>query len=351
MNRALGATLVALALAACGGGGEGSAPVTNAPTTPNTPGTSTDVVPSTGSLKPTAGSNTYPASGREADALAALNAARAGAGAGYVSQSVALDTAAAAHAKYLTTNITAGLVHNEDASKADYYEATPSSRMSKAGFSVGIATEVIGGTGASFKGADCILGLLNTVYHGAALLSQATYVGIGFGQDAIGVPLCVANLSNLASESYTQVAPSGALIAYPYGGQAGVMETFYVAYESPRPPANLFPNTTAGTPVIVNVRNADYVNHKAAGTLGVFVHKFELKDAAGNTVAASILANSGITGSGLTLNADSNLGEGFVVLVPLSPLARGIVYTATFTATLKTGGAALSKTWSFTTNP
>jgi len=348
MKKTIGATLVALALAACGGGGSETG--TAAPTAPSIPIAPSDVMSSTGTLKASAGAATYVAGSLQADAFAALNVARNAAGAGSVSQNAALDIAAAAHAKYLTTNIATGVVHSEDVGKADYYEASPSSRMSKAGFPVGISTEVIGGTGASLKGADCILGLLNTVYHGAALLSQATYVGIGFGQDAIGVPLCVADLSNLASESYTQVAPSGALIAYPYAGQVGVMETFYVAYESPRPPATLFPNTTAGTPVIVNVRNADYVNHKAAGTLGAVVTKFELKDAAGNTVAASILANSGITGSGVTLNADSNLGEGFVVLVPLAPLNKGTTYTATFTATLNVGGTPVSKTWPFSTN-
>lgn len=335
--------LLALALAACGGGGGG-----------DTGGGGTtspvDVVASAGTLKTSTGSFMYAANSLEADAFATLNQARSAAGAGYVSQSAALDTAAAAHARYLTTNITWGIVHTEDPSKGDYYEATPASRLAKAGFSAGFSTEVIGGTGATMKGSDCVLGLLNTVYHAAALLSRGTHVGLGFGTDAGGIPLCVADLGNLASESYTQVAPTGELIAYPYVGQTGVLETFYVAYEVPRPSATLFPNTTAGTPVVVNVRNADFVNLKAAATLNVAVSKFELKDAGGNIVPAGILANSGVAGSGVTLTPDSNLGEGFVVLVPLSPLSKGATYTAAFTATLKAGGTPVTKSWSFSTN-
>jgi uncharacterized protein YkwD len=349
--RNLSALALAATLAACGGGGGGD--TTGGGTTPPGGGTNppADVVASAGTLKTTAGTATYTQNSLESDAFATINQARGAAGAGYVSQSAALDTAAAAHAKYLTTNITSGIVHTEDAAKADYYEASPASRATKAGFAAGFLTEVIGGTGASMKGSDCVLGLLNTVYHSAALLSSSTNVGVGFGTDAGGIPLCVANLATLSSETYTQVAPAGELVAYPYAAQTGVLETFYVGYESPRPPATLFPNLTAGTPVVVSVRNADFVNFKAAGTLAAVVTKFELKDAGGNAVPVGILSNSGITGSGVTLTSDANLGEGFVVLVPLSPLSKGVAYTATFTATLKTGATPVTKTWSFTTNP
>lgn len=217
-----------LALAACGGGGGDTGGGSNPPGDGGTDPPA-DVVASAGTLKASAGASTYAANGLEADAFATLNRARSAAGAGYVSQNAALDTAAAAHAKYLTANITSGIAHTEDPSKDDYYEATPASRVSKAGFSAGFSTEVIGGTGAATKGSDCVLGLLNTVYHAAALLSQETYVGVGFGKDAGGIPLCVADLGNLESESYTQVAPAGELIAYPYAGQTEVLETFYVA--------------------------------------------------------------------------------------------------------------------------
>lgn len=347
LNTLLAAVILA-ALTACGGGGGGGDSSTpNNPSNPNNP---VDVVASEGTLKTIAGPATSHNS-LEADAYSAINMVRYSAGTGYVSQSAQVDVAAFAHAKYLTTHLTSGIGHTEDAAKVDFYEVTPSSRIAKAGFAAGYTTEVIGGTGASMKGSDCVLGLMNTVYHAAAILSPATHVGVGFGMDGAGIPMCVVDFAAAASESNVQVPPAGSLVAYPYAGQTNLLETFYVAYESPRPSATLFPSATAGTPVIVNVRNADFVNYKAAGTLAAVVTKFELKDAGGNLVPAGILASSGITGSGVTVSPDINLGEGFAVLVPLSPLVKGATYTVTFRATLKTGGAPLTKTWSFTTNP
>jgi hypothetical protein len=352
--RSLGAASLLAALTACGGGGGGSTTtppvggggggVTNPPV---------DVVNSSGTLQTSVAAPSYAASSAESSAYTALGVARQAAGAGLVAQSAELDVSAAAHAKYVTTNIsTMTDLHAEDSTKLDYYAASPSARVAKAAYAGTFSTEVIGGTGASLQGADCVLGLLNTVYHGAALLSQSTHVGVGFGADGAGFPLCVMDLGVATGATYAQVAASGSMTAYPYGGQTNVMETFYVAYESPRPSATLFPNTTAGTPILVNVRNADYVNFQAAGTLAATVTAFNLKDAGGNMVPAAILANSALTGgTGVTLNADSNLTMGFAVLVPLSPLSKGVTYTAEFSATLKAGGTPMTKTWSFTTNP
>ncbi len=358
LNTLLAAVTIA-ALTACGGGGGGDASSPSAPSNPSSPSapsnpsspspsTPANVVANEGTLKAAAGPATYSSDSLEADAYSMLNIARHSAGAGYLSQSAQLDVAAAAHAKYLTTNRTAR--HDQDPSKTDFYEVSPYSRIAKAGYDAGYATEVIGGTGASEKGSRCVLGLLNTVYHAAALLSPTTNVGVSFGTDGAGVPLCVLNLASKSSERNVQVAPSGSLVAYPYDGQTDVMENFWVASEVPRPPVTLFPNMTTGTPIIVNISNADFVNFKAAGTLSAVVTKFEMKDADGNLVPAAILADPGITGSGVTLHPDSLLGAGFAILVPLSPLSLGATYTVTFSATLKTGGAPLTKTWSFTTN-
>jgi uncharacterized protein YkwD len=92
MTRMLCAAFAALVLAACGGGGD-------TPPNPPPPGSgTTDVVAAAGTLQVTAGTATYESNTLEADAYAAINEARAAAGAGYVSQSAALDTAATAHA-------------------------------------------------------------------------------------------------------------------------------------------------------------------------------------------------------------------------------------------------------------
>jgi hypothetical protein len=190
------------------------------------------------------------------------------------------------------------------------------------------------------------------VYHAVSLLSRASTVGVGFGQDAAGIPMCVMDLAVPSTNAFGQVPPSGSIVAYPYNGQTGVLDTFYVAYESPRPSATLFPNTTTGTPILVSVRNADYVNAEAVAAQQATITAFELKDAAGNVVPSAILAHPTLrAGAGVSLNADGNLLTSFAALIPLSPLAKGATYKVNFAFTIKAGDASITKTWSFTTIP
>jgi uncharacterized protein YkwD len=359
-------SLLALTLAACGGGGGGSDSSTSSgsgsSSSDSGSGSSdsgsgsgstssdTDVVSSSGTLQTTADSTSYTSGSSQALVFSRLNTMRQGAGAGVVNQDTELDTASAAHAKYLTTNIADGFTHTEDSTKTDYYATSMADRVTKAGFSYSYVTEVIGGSSSSTDASRCVDVLLNTVYHAAALLSRVTSVGIGIGSLASGTPFCVSDLGTVLSDSYGQVPASGSLVGYPYSSQTSVPYRFYVAGESPRPSSTLFPGSYTGTPVIVSVRNADYLNFNAAGTLAVTINQFVLKDSSGNTVSSALLSNASMSaGSGVTLNSDSNLGAGFIVLVPYSALSTNSTYTVTFSATLKSGGTALTKSWSFTT--
>lgn len=292
----------------------------------------------------------YPSGSLGAHALASVNSARQAAGAGLLNQSVPLDVAAAAHATYLTTNIGA-TGHYEDPTKFNFFELSPASRISKAGFASGDSMEAISNSGTLLT-SDCVQKLLNSLYGAVALLGPATHVGFGFGANFAGTPICVSVLATPSNDLYGQVASAGSMVTYPYGGQTDVLEAFDVNIESPRPSLALFPNTIAGTTVIVNVRNADYLNLQAAGTLDFSISEFELTDKSGNQVPASILANPSLrAGPGLTLSADPGLLTGAAVLIPLAPLARDHTYTVAFSATLSAGGPVLSKTWSFTTRP
>lgn len=309
-----------------------------------------DVVPASGTLNATPAASTYAAGSLSASAYDAINVARTRAGAGAMNQAATLDVSAMAHATYLLTNIAGGISHSEDATKVDFYAVSPADRMAKAGHTAGYSTETIGGT--STAGADYVYGMLDTVYHGAALLSQANDIGFAFKVDP-NFPSQSLGVANLASgDVYGQVPAAGAFVTYPYNGQAGVFETFNAGNEVPRVSVTLFPNATAGTPVIVNVRNADYVNFWAAGTLNVTVNQFVLKDGSGNIVPSTIIGNAAIKGTaGVTVNADANLAESVVVLVPTSPLLKGQNYTYSLSVTLKAGGAAVVKSVQFTTNP
>ncbi len=335
---------------AAGTGTAGTSGGTNPPAGGSTlPGL--DVIPSGGTLQTSMVPTSYANGSLGGNALASLNTARRAAGAGLLIQSPRLDVAAAAHATYLTSNIGA-VGHSEDAAKINFFEISPPSRMAKAGFAANYWVEAIS-AGGTLLGSNCVEQLLNSVYHAVAVLSPATHVGFGFvGANFATTPICVSDLATLSSDAFGQVARAGALLTYPYGGQTGVLESFDVNDESPRPSLVLIPNDIAGTPVIVNVRNADYVNFFAAGTLNASVTRFELTDQGGNLVPAIILAHPSLqAGDGIALSADPILLTGAIVLVPLTPLIRAQTYTVAFSATLKAGSPALERTWSFTTRP
>ncbi len=313
-------------------------------------------VPSVGTLQITAPAANYAPGSAESAAWRDLNTVRVVAGAGWLVQSNQLDTAAAAHANYLVRNIGA-TGHAEQQDKIDYYEASPGSRVGKAGFSASFVTEtisdyrsVLGG----LQGPGCAEELLNSVYNAVALLGPATHVGLrGWVSTFSGAQFCLGLVAAPSTQPEGQVVAAGKMVTYPYGGQTGVIESVNLQVELPRPSSTLLPNDLAGTPVIVNVRNADYLNLGLAGSLNVQVTKFEISDPlSGNVVPAAILAHAAIKGGGgVVLSEDPNLPVGTVVLVPLSPLLRGQIYDVSFAATLKDSGPALQKTWSFTTRP
>jgi hypothetical protein len=356
-SQLLAAVALASALAACGGGGGDSTSTSSSTSTSgsgsgstsSSGSTTTDVVSSAGNLQTTAIASTYGA-GSDGDAYyTTLNTVRLSAGAGVLNQNAALDTASAAHALYEVANYaTEGYSHTEVATSTDFYGVTFTDRDTTAGYTSALGTEV---QASSFTGSQFAFYLLSTAYHGAALLSDSTDVGYGasvYPSSAGGGYFTVSDLGAPSTYPYGQVAASGSFIAYPYSGQTGVEGTFSVNAESPRVSTTLFPAATAGAPVIVNIRNADYVNFNAQGTLAPVVTSFTLKDASGTVVPAVIIANSAITGgTGVTVNSDTELGAGVVELIATSPLTSGVTYTVTFTATLKTGGTPLTSTWTF----
>ena len=372
-----GALAVLVTLAACGGGGSpepiasapapapiggGSAGQSPAPAPAPTPApdpapTGVDNTPvagsisSSGNLQTSVPAPTYPRTSQQFDAFTTLNTVRAAAGAGKVAQSFPIDLASQAHADYVQTNIaTLTDWHAEQPSKPDFYAQTVGERLSKAGYDVFYATEVIGGTGASLKASDCVYGLLNTVYHAAAILGQAFDVGIGIAADAANIPLCVIDFGHTMSWTDGQVPGSGKFVSYPYAGQAGVEYTSYLGNEIPRVSISLVPSATAGTPVIVSMHNADFVNAQGTAQFDPKIKTLQLSGPAG-VVPAVIVAEPKIKSAGAQLNADGALPSGTAVLIPLSPLTANTTYTVTFDATITTKGNQVGGTWNFKTKP
>lgn len=340
--KVLFALTAATALTACGGGGDSPAPSpTPAPSPVPTP---PPPVGTNGTLQTSVAAAIY-ADQRRVAAFNQFNTVRQGAGAGLLAQSAALDASASSHAKYLTDNgfNTADSAHDETSGLPDYTGANPFTRMQAQGYSYSFATEVIGDIGSSSATSDCVGDLLDTVYHAVSMLSRVTDVGFGFGSGT-AAGMCTIDMGSPLSGSARQIPPSGAIVAYPYDGSTVAHGTFRVSNESPRVPASLLPNATAGTPVVVGFRNQDVV---AGGV--VSISQFSIATSLGATVPAIVLAGS--TVSGTNVNQDATLtgdgGKEFAVLVPSSPLAAG-TYTVTLHATISGGRAISLTTWSFT---
>jgi hypothetical protein len=353
-------TIALAALTACGGGGSDSSAPAGGTSGGSTGGTTT-IVDASGTLLTSSSTSTYTVGSMGQEVYDALNAARLASGAGALMQSIALDVAASAHGGYLTSvlnnasltpaqqaEFASGTLHQEFADLVPsnlFYASTPQDRAVKAGLvSTGVASEGIAGghklVNGQFAvdGASCAAGLLGTVYHADTALSPYTLVSVAQFTDGIGEPGCVVDYAR--PTGYGQVRPAGSVVANP-APNSTVSGTFLINTESPRPAASLIPGATAGTPILVSVYNADYIN--ANGAAAPTVTKFEVRDAGGNLVDAVILGATDIAGT--SVNADALLSAGTVVLIPKAPLAAG-VYSVSFAGTIK--GAAVTKAWSFT---
>ncbi len=350
--KVLFALAAATTLVACGGGGGDSpsptppAPVPTpaqvpvpAPAPAPAPG---PAVGTNGTLQTSVAAASYP-DARRLNAFNQLNAARGGAGAGLLAQSASLDTSAASHAAYLTVNgfNSADSAHDETAGLVDFTGADPFVRMQNAGYGYySFATEVIGDIGSTSATSDCVGDLLDTVYHAVSMLSRSTDAGFGFGSGT-AAGMCTIDMA-APRDATRQIPPSGAIVAYPYGGSTVAHGTFHVSNETPRVSLALLPNATAGTPIVAGFRNQDAV---AGGT--VTITQFSIANAAGKALPGVILAGPDVAGTNVNSDDGLKYDPDFAVLVPVAPLPAG-TYTVTLQATISGGQALALTSWSFT---
>jgi uncharacterized protein YkwD len=341
------------ALTACGGGG-GDPPAPVPPPPPPAPAPSPVPVAGTnGTLQASVAAASYsgPLASRQLAAFNELNAVRLGAGAGLLAQSTMLDTSATKHTAYLTANgfNTTLSAHDESEAGIGFYGADPFARMKNAGYNYSYATEVIGDIGSTSSTNDCVADLLDTVYHAASMLSRVTEVGVGFGgAGSAAAGMCTIDMASALAGggSAKQIPPSGAIVAYPYGGSTVAHGTFHVDNESPRVSRSLISTSTAGTPVIIGFRNQDVV---AGGA--VLITQFTMATSGGTAVPGVILGaiaqGSAAAVTGTNVNADASLDTDFAAFVPSNPLTPG-TYTVTLHALISGGQALGLTTWSFT---
>ncbi|EFI62003.1 Allergen V5/Tpx-1 family protein [Comamonas thiooxydans] len=263
-----------------------------------------------------------------------------------VKQRAELDESAGRHAKYLQVNKTLG--HVEYAGNPDYYAATLSERIAKAGFetmgAIEIASAVSGGTlfaGAGGFSADEPSGLDNikqlfaTVYHLQGALGEHSDMGIGFSisENISAVPgttnFYSAAVVNFGTPQGSQpVAYAGSDVrTFPCEGVADVAPAFIG--ESPSPfPARDFNAAPMGMPI--------YVAAPAQQKIALSSYKVT---SSGSSVQAQTLTSSN--------DPQRLVKENEVFIVPDAPLQSNTAYQVEITGTVN--GKHFAKSFSYRT--
>lgn len=333
-----------LALAACGGGGDSGGTGTSGGTTP--PATTTPSNPSTPtSVAPVTDVPAASYTDLRATLFTQLNDFRAAVGVGKLKQDTKLDVAAQAHADYLKANLT--VTHDELSTNTGYYEATPRSRATKAGVDASQwIAEVAGGTALlPISQVPMCMRMTNSVYHQQAILGNAENVGLGINDYACSIDMAVVTLGGVSGSPPANSLPvgNGQLMAANAIGVtpiAGSTVDGAMPAENPQPAPDI---ASPGHPLMVRVR-ADTTADKLT------VSNFTLIDNVGATIPGRVLvASNGLSGTTVSgAQADTMLYPGVAFFMPLTPLASGKTYTATFAGARN--GTAISTSWSFSTN-
>jgi len=275
-----------------------------------------------------------------------LNHLRVGGGFGALQLSSRVNQAAQAHADYLVAHHFSNGVrdpylstlqpngwsgaHVEYPTRLGFTGELPATRIAAAGYSTPVASsEVVGTIFGLTPGIDpdmleCMSGLINTVFHRAALLDTTMQdVGIGVSTtpvvDANGYAgrTCVVDFASTAT---SPPLPAGWTGIYPFDGQTAV--PLKMALEDPDPAPSV---AVKGSPISLQT---------AAGQT-LAVSSFILRDDLGAIVDTVM-----VTGGGYLRTNEA-------YLVPVGALRASAIYTVQFVGT--SDGAAISRIWRFTT--
>ncbi|CAP63877.1 MULTISPECIES: CAP domain-containing protein [Cupriavidus] len=279
-----------------------------------------------------------------------VNALRRKLGVGLLMQDPALDTAAQAHAVYLSAHSVAQ--HDQSVGSLHFYATTPLLRARRAGVGdTQWVAEIVGaarGPDDSEIGAGCIDQWYHTVYHLQSLVTNQESMGIGFSDTgALGLNHCVVDFG---TNTATQPGPTPNGVPYgggqqidaeifvtvPADGDTDVRPGFNFAGESPNPAPDL---PAPGRPLMI------YANGALAEVLSV--EAFKLVDGNGAELPARVLVSPAAKADGSNGMADEYLRNNAAFLVPLAPLADREAYTASFSGTR--AGKPVSISWTFRT--
>jgi uncharacterized protein YkwD len=308
----IAACIAALALAACGGGGSdsGSAGSSAAGTFTGFSGLDASAPVLTNNIA--------------TDGFNWINYRRAQAGVGVLARNSMLDRSAQAHSDYQRLNST--VTHSEDPAKPGFTGATVDARVQAAGYTLVrdyASGEIIAATNNS-SGFYMAEELVTAIYHRFVMLEPLFKdMGSGAATGSDSYNYFTTNLG--ATRGYSAGLPSHTIVTWPVNGQTGVQTTFASNFEEPDP-----------------VPDVDYVGYPisihANLTETVSVQSFTVRPRGGAELARRLLVKG----------QDANTTMSSVAaIVPIAPLAANTTYDVSFSGTV--GGAAVSKTWSFTT--
>lgn len=340
MNRSLFAILpLVAALAACGGGGDGPAPVAQAPApVAAQPGVVTDVpLPS------------YTSGSEELTAFNLLNQERSSCGFGKLAQNTQLDSMARGHADWVTYHQI--ISHYQDTGTHLFTGVTPEDRATAAGYG-GLDGFLVqdefaynygtyGNDKAGF-GTVAVRNLLNAPYHAIGLVNGHRDVGISLrnaydsGASDAGVAnqgrkALVINPARLASQA-SQLAgiSENTVLTYPCQGTTGVNFALYGEMPNPVPGRDLL-NNPLGSSVQVAIREGNTLTITSASMVNT-------------STQAAVTLRAPVTSANDPHGAYA-ANRGYIVAD--APLSANTTYTVTINGT--NNGAAFTQTFSFTT--
>jgi uncharacterized protein YkwD len=313
------ACIAALALAACGGGGGGS----------DSSGADS------GGANGVTGATSTGFSGQDASAPALtnnvatdgfnwINYRRTQAGVGVLARNGMLDRAAQAHSDYQRLN--GKVTHEEDSTKQGFTGATPEARVQAAGYALQgdyASGEIIAAT-SSNTGFYLAEQLVTAIYH-RFVMFEPLFREMGTGSAATSANYIYFTTNLASTRGYAPGLPSHTVATWPVNGQTGVDPNFLSDYEEPDPVPD---RNEVGYPISVHANLTETVH----------VQSFTVRPRGGSNLNTTLL----VKGVDTNTTMDS-----VAAIVPLAPLAARTTYDVTFTGTV--GGAAVTRTWSFTT--
>ena len=309
----LAALLASLVLAACGGGVGGNdspavtGPTTTPPSLPQEPGA------------PTLTGNTA------LDGYNWINYRRAQLGLSVLARNGYVDFAAQGHSDYQRTNNV--ITHEQTPGQPGFTGVALIDRLRAAGYTLsgGYAIgEVISATSNS-SGFYQAEELIAAVYHRFVIFEPVfKELGTGAATTSGGYTYFTADFTVV--NGYSGLG-AGKIVVYPANNQTNVPTNFFSDSESPDPVPN---QNEVGYPISVHADTG------RAGS-GVIVSNFSVAPRGGAALNVRLLSHAN----------DSATTETAAAIIPLAPLRSATTYDVSFSGTV--AGAAVTRTWSFTT--